>query len=311
MTTESSPNGVLLMAYGAPRTLEDVGPYYTHIRGGREPRPDQIEELKERYRKIGGESPLLRITEAQARALETQLNWHREQYRTFVGMKHWHPFIREAVEAMASRGIERVVALALAPHYSRMSVGGYLRAVDEALEALGDSMEVLPVESYHAHSGFIEAVAGKVRQGVEAFPQEVRREVQVVFTAHSLPQRILDEGDPYQDQLLETCRLVAEQVGLASWHFAYQSAGHTNEPWLGPDITQLLPSLAAEGHWHVLTTPVGFVADHLEILYDLDYEAQELARSLDLSLRRTESLNDDPIFISALADVVQKKLEKS
>jgi protoporphyrin/coproporphyrin ferrochelatase len=281
---------VILMAYGSPATAEDVPAYLADIREGRPVSPETIVELTERYRRIGGRSPLDDITEAQRAALERELG-----VPVFVGMKHWRPRIAEAVEAALAGGADTLVGLVLAPHYSRLSIAGYRERLEQALQGRA---ELVFVESWHDHPPFLDLLADRVR-GYDG---------QVVFTAHSLPERILVDGDPYRDQLLETSRLVAERAGLADWSFAFQSASPTGEPWLGPDILEELDRLAANGVRRVLVCPVGFVSDHLEILWDLDIEAQERAAELGLELERIESLNDDPAFVRALAALVRERL---
>lgn len=281
---------VILMAYGSPTTADDVPAYLADIREGRPVSQDAIEELTERYRRIGGRSPLDEITEAQRAGLERELG-----LPVFVGMKHWQPRIAEAVEAALAGGAETIVGLVLAPHYSRLSIAGYRERLEDALR---DRAGLLFVESWHDHEPFLEALAERVR-GFDGH---------VVFTAHSLPKRILRDGDPYRDQLLETSRLVAERADVADWSFAFQSASATGEPWLGPDILEELERLAANGVQRVLVCPVGFVSDHLEILWDLDVEARERAAELGLELDRIESLNDDPAFLRALAALVRETL---
>jgi len=301
--------GVLLMAHGSPETLDDVEAYYTHIRGGRPPLPEALAELKERYRRIGGRSPLLGITRAQARALEQALNADgpARRFRVYVGMLHWRPFIREAVAQMVKDGIREAVGLALVPHYSRISVGAYIEA---ARQALRESLNIRFVGSWHLHPLFLEALAERVREGLARFPQEERGRTMVVFTAHSLPERALEGDDPYPRQLQETCTAVAERLGLehTRWRFAYQSTRQAPEPWLGPDVLEVLDELAGEGVQAVLICPVGSVADHLEILYDIDVVCRERAEWLGLHLERTDSLNDDPRFIRALAAIVKENL---
>jgi ferrochelatase len=278
------------MAYGSPSTADDIRPYFEDIRGGRPVSDEAVAELAERYQRIGGRSPLDEVTEAQRAALERELG-----IPVFVGMKHWRPRIAEAVERALESGATRIVGVVLAPHYSRLSVGEYRERLEAALEGR-DAVLVL-VESWHDDSAFMDVVADRVR-GTDAW---------VLFTAHSLPERILARGDPYRDQLLETSRLVAERAGLGErWSFAFQSASATGEPWLGPDILEELERLAGEGHGKVLVAPVGFVSDHLEILWDLDIAARDKARELGLELERTDSLNDDPRFIRALAGLVEK-----
>ncbi len=310
MPNSDPPIGVLLMAYGSPDRLEDVEAYYTHIRGGRRPSPTAVAALQARYRRIGGRSPLLEITRAQARALEAALNGTvaagAEGFRVYVGMRHWRPFIGEAIARMAADGVRDAVGLSLAPHYSRLSVGAYIEAAQQALQELQAPLRLRFVEHWHTHPLFLEALADRVQRGLERFSPAERERLILIFTAHSLPQRILEWGDPYPRHLHETCVEVVRRVGLEAtrWRFAYQSAGHTAEPWLGPDLSEVLERLARQGVPAVLVCPVGFVADHLEVLYDLEIEAREQAEGLGMHLERTDSLNDDPRLIQALRDVV-------
>ena len=276
------------MAYGSPERPEDIAPYLTDIRGGRPVRPEAVEELSERYRRIGGRSPLNEITERQRAALE-----RAGGLPVYVGMRHWSPRILDAVEAALADGAERVVGLVLAPHYSGISIGGYRERLEQALDGRA---ELDFVESWHDDEAFVSVLADRVR-GTDAH---------VVFTAHSLPARILADGDPYRDQLLETSRLVAERAAVENWSFAFQSESATGEPWLGPDILVELDMLRARGVAKVLVAPVGFVSDHLEILWDIDIAARQRAAELGLELDRIESLNDDPDFVQALVGVVEK-----
>jgi ferrochelatase len=282
--------GVVLMAYGSPGRIEDIRSYLEDIREGRPASDEAVEELTERYRRIGGRSPLDDITERQRAALERELGMP-----VYVGMKHWRPRIAEAVEASLAGGAERVVGVVLAPHYSALSIAGYRERLEGALEGRA---ELRFVESWHDHEPFLAVLADRVR-GTDAH---------VVFTAHSLPERVLAMGDPYRDQLLETSRLVAERAGIERWSFAFQSASETGEPWLGPDILEELDALNEQGVRDVLVCPVGFVSDHLEILWDLDVEARERAAELGLRLDRIESLNDDPAFIRSLAELARQAL---
>jgi protoporphyrin/coproporphyrin ferrochelatase len=281
---------VVLMAYGSPSEIDDIPAYLADIREGKPVSERAVEELKERYRRIGGRSPLDDHTESQRAALERELG-----LPVHVGMKHWRPRISEAVDAALAGGAERIVGLVLAPHYSRLSIATYRSRFEDTL---GDRAEHVFVESWHDHEPFIDVLADRVR-GTDAH---------VVFTAHSLPERILRDGDPYRDQLLETSGLVAERAGLDSWSFAFQSASATGEPWLGPDILEELDRLRAQGVRKVLVCPVGFVSDHLEILWDLDVAARGRADELGLELERVDSLNADPAFVRALAGVVRKAL---
>jgi protoporphyrin/coproporphyrin ferrochelatase len=278
------------MAYGSPEGIDGIRPYLEDIREGRPVSDRAVEELTERYRRIGGGSPLAEITERQRAALEREL-----ELPVHVGMKHSRPRIAEAVEAAQAGGADLVIGLVLAPHYSALSIAGYR---DRLEVALGAGTELRFVESWHDHGTYLDVLAERVR-GTAAH---------VVFTAHSLPERILDLGDPYRDQLLETSRLIAERAGLDRWSFAFQSASETGEPWLGPDILDELDELHSRGVHEVLVAPVGFVSDHLEILWDLDVEARERAAALGLKLDRIESLNDDPAFIRALAELVRQAL---
>ncbi len=285
-------DAVVLMAYGSPERLADVPAYYSDIRGGRPIRPELLADLVERYRRLGVEdgSPLNAITEAARAALEQELG-----FPVYTGMRHWTPRIAEAAERALACGAERVVGLVLAPHYSRMSIGRY-RALLE--DALGGRAELLFVERWGEEPGFVGLLADRVR-GTEAH---------VVFTAHSLPARIVEEGDPYRDELLETSRLVAEEAGVESWSFSFQSESPTGEPWLGPDILDHLADLRGRGVGSVLLCPVGFVADHLEIKWDLDTEARERADELGLELARIELPNADAAFVEVLAGLVRRAL---
>jgi len=283
---------VILMAYGSPDRLADVPAYYADIRGGRPVAPDKLEDLIARYRRLGIEhdNPLNAITGQTRAALERQLG-----LPVFTGMRHWQPRIAEAVELAVAARVDTIVGLVLAPHYSRMSIGVYRRLLEDAV---ADRAAILFVDSWHDEPGFIDLLADRVRDAT----------AHVVFTAHSLPARILGEDDPYQDQLFETARLVADQAGIADWSFSYQSASPTGEPWLGPDILDHLDDLYARGVRGVLICPVGFVADHLEIRWDLDIVAAERARELGMSLTRIALPNADPTFIRVLAGLVRQRM---
>jgi ferrochelatase len=281
---------IVLMAYGSPAGLEDIRPYLEDIREGRPVSDEAVEELTERYRRIGGSSPLAEITERQRDALERELG-----LPVHVGMKHSRPRIAEAAEAAQAGGANRVVGVVLAPHYSALSIAGYRERLEAALR---EGTELIFVESWHDHGPYLDVLADRVH-GTDAH---------VVFTAHSLPERILALGDPYRDQLLETSRFIAERAGLDRWSFAFQSASATGEPWLGPDILEELDELHSSRVRKVLVAPIGFVSDHLEILWDLDVEARERAAELGLELDRIESLNDDPAFTRALAELVRQAL---
>lgn len=280
------------MAYGSPERIADVPAYYADIRGGRPIAPENLEDLVARYRRLGIEesNPLNAITEATRAALEAELG-----RPVFTGMKHWTPRIADAAEAALETGATTIAGLVLAPHYSRLSIAGYRAQLEEAIAGRA---EIAFVESWHDERGFVELLADRVR-GTSAH---------VVFTAHSLPARILADGDPYRDQLLETSELVAAAAGVDDWSFSFQSESPTGEPWLGPDILDHLGELKRAGVDEVLVCPVGFVSDHLEIRWDIDTEAQDKARELGLRLERIEMPNADPRFVRVLAGIVRRAL---
>ena len=324
---------VFLLAYGGPLSLEDVEPYLLDVRHGRPTPPELVEEVRERYRLIGGRSPLLEHTRSQAQALEAWLNQQAPGgFKTFVGMRHWHPYIHEVLPEVLRHGFTRMVTLPMAPHYSRMSIGAYRQALEKALQAQGyrpvaepvtatadgltytvqrwqaqaaqtpSALDLAFITRWSTHPGFLQAVAHKVK---EALQQWSGTQPVIIFTAHSLPQKVVEQGDPYHDEVWESARRVAEMLGLNAWHVAYQSAGASAVPWLGPDVGDLVQDLARQGVRDVLVVPIGFVCDHVEILYDIDIELQDLARNLGVRLARTASLNDDPRFIAALGQMVQ------
>ena len=283
---------VVLMAYGSPERLADVPAYYSDIRGGQSIAAEHLEDLVDRYRRLGIEdsNPLNAITEATRAALEREL-----ALPVFTGMKHWVPRIAEAADRAVAAGADTVVGLVLAPHYSRLSIAGYR---DQLERALAGRAELRFVESWHDDAGFVSFLADRIRSST----------AHVVFTAHSLPERILDDGDPYRDQLLETAGLIADAAGKRDWSFSFQSESPTGEPWLGPDILDHLSALHEQGIDDVLVCPVGFVSDHLEIRWDIDTEAQERARELGLRLERIEMPNDDPRFVAVLGAIVRRAL---
>jgi ferrochelatase len=283
---------VVLMAYGSPDRIEDVPAYYEDIRGGRPVRPELLADLTERYRRLGIEdsNPLNEITEQTRAALEAELG-----VPVFTGMKHWRPRIGDAAEGALATRAATIAALVLAPHYSRLSIGGYRQQLEDAIAGRA---ELVFVDSWNVEPGFVELLAGRVR-GTSAH---------VVFTAHSLPARILDEGDPYERQLMETATAVAQAAGLGDWSFSYQSESPTGEPWLGPDILDHLAALHADGKDDVLICPIGFVADHLEIRWDIDTEAQQRARELGMTVTRIEMPNADPAFVATLATIARRAL---
>ncbi len=290
--------GVLLMAHGTPSGPDEIAAFYTRIRRGRPPEPAQLAELEGRYRAIGGVSPLAQRTQAQVDAVRSELERRAPgRYRVSFGAKHTDPLIEEAAAALAAAGLERVVGVVLTPHGSSMGSQEYL---DRAAKELGTTPFV-PVGPWYAEPGFVELLASRVGAALGA----VHGRPRVIFTAHSLPERIREAGDTYPEQLDESARLVAEKAGLDDWLVAWQSAGRTPEPWLGPDVRDVVRQLGSDGATDaIVVCPIGFVADHLEVLYDLDVEVAQIAAVAGLEYLRTESLNDDPAFTALLADLI-------
>jgi protoporphyrin/coproporphyrin ferrochelatase len=298
-----STTAVLLMAYGTPRHPDEIEAYYTDIRRGRPPTPEALADLVARYDAIGGISPLAELTERQRDALQAALDAKNPgHYRVTLGLKHASPQIEEAVDALAAEGITKIIGLVLAPHFSTYSIGQYLGRARSAAEPHG--IEVLGVESWATEPAFIDFLSTDLTARLAKMPANTK----VLFTAHSLPQRIIDGGDPYPEELRATATAVAEKVGLAEWSgwaIAWQSAGRTPEPWIGPDILEVIDDLAtSEAADGVVISACGFVADHLEVLFDLDIEAKHRATSQGLAFDRTACVNDDPAVIAALADRV-------
>jgi protoporphyrin/coproporphyrin ferrochelatase len=286
--------GVLLLAHGTPESLDQMPAYLTRVRGGRAPSPELVDEMTRNYAAIGGRSPLLERTRRQASALEKALGDGR---RVYVGMRNWAPFIEEAIAEAVRDGVLSLVAVPLAPQYSDLSVGKYREAVKAATPA---ELAVHFVPSWHIHPGLLEAFAERLRAALDRGPWD-----DVVFTAHSLPTRVIEAGDPYATQVGETASGVAARAGLSRWSLAFQSAGRTPEPWLGPSLDDHVAAIARGGGRRILVCCVGFVCDHTEILFDIDVQAQRVAAAAGVTLERTESLNDSPTFIAALRDIVR------
>jgi ferrochelatase len=292
---------VVLMAYGTPRSREEIEPYYTDIRRGRPPTPELLADLVRRYEAIGGISPLAALTEAQRSALATALEQREPgRFEVVLGLKHAHPMIEETGAQLVARGVNKVVGLVLAPHYSSYSIGQYQDRLKASVE--GSGCDVRGIESWASNPAYVAFLAEEVRKGLEKLPAGSK----VLFTAHSLPERIIAAGDPYPSELRKTATWVSAAGNLApgSWDIAYQSAGRTPEPWLGPDILAAIDELAAQGVPGVLVCPCGFVADHLEVLYDLDIEAAQHAEKKGIAFARTGSMNDNPAVIASLAEQV-------
>lgn len=297
---------VLLASYGTPNSPDEVEAYYTHILRGRKPPYDRLEDLKRRYIAIGGRSPLLEITQRQAEALEKKLAEDGVQVRTYVGMRHWHPFIDDVAREICRSGLRELIVIPLTPHYSSTSVGEYRETVQRALTQLGADITLKFVESWHLNPLLLKTWETLIGEALAEYA--TLNSVYLLFTAHSMPVRYIHQGDPYERQLLETSMELAKTLAMERWGLAYQSAGHTHEPWLGPDLLEKMNKLAKEGEKNVLVAPVGFVSDHLEVLYDIDLEAASLARQLGLRLRRTRMPNDAPTFVATLASVTKQML---
>ncbi len=291
------------MAYGSPSSLDEVGDYLAQVRGGRGSSPDEIEHLKQRYQRVGGQTPLLQITKSQADALRKKLIADGYPVRVSFGMKHWHPFIEDIVERISIDNPPTLVGLALAPHYSKLSIGGYEDSVRRGLARKNSNVHFVMVKSWHTEPSLITALSTRVSNMLKEIAGSGG--TMVVFTAHSLPLRVVSVDDPYRAQLLETSQLVAREAGVSGWDFAFQSASGPTGTWLGPSLKEKISEFSNKGIKRILVCPVGFVSDHLEILYDLDVEARDYANSHGIALTRTLSLNDDPMFIEALAEVAK------
>ncbi|MBE3560337.1 MAG: ferrochelatase [Ktedonobacteraceae bacterium] len=299
--------GVMLMALGTPAGPDDIEAYYTRMRGGRPPTPELLRDLQSRYTAIGGKSPLLERTESQMRGLQAILDQQAPgRFRVVLGMQHSRPFITESLAALAESGVQRVVGLVLAPHYSHMSIGIYRQRL---LEANRFALPISMIEHWHLERGYLDFLATALQETLEQVTRESdvpAEKIEVLFTAHSLPERILSMNDPYAGQVRETAEAVAQRLQLPHWSIAWQSAGRTAEPWIGPPLLDVMAELPARGFAGVVVCSEGFVSDHLEILYDLDIEARQAARQLGLAFARTPMPNDDPGFLSALASVIQR-----
>ncbi|MGG0644174.1 ferrochelatase [Sporosarcina gallistercoris] len=303
--------GLLVMAYGTPYKEEDIEPYYTHIRRGRKPAPEQLEDLKNRYEAIGGISPLAHITDGQAQALCDALNRQQDEieFKLYIGLKHITPFIEDAVEQMNNDGIKEAVTVVLAPHYSTFSVKSYNTRAKEEADKYGISLT--SVESWYKQPKFLKYWEEKIRETFDGMSDEEREKSVLIVSAHSLPQKIREAGDPYPDQLEETAKLLAEAADVKEYAVGWQSEGQTGEPWLGPDVQDLTRELSEKkGYTSFVYTPVGFVSDHLEVLFDNDYECKVVCDEIGASYHRPAMPNTDPLFIGAVADAVLEKATK-
>jgi len=297
---------VLLLAHGAPEYLEDIPEFLLNVRGGRKLSEAAVEEIVNRYRRIGGGSPLLAITNRQAEALADRLG-----RRVYVGMRNWRPFIADTVRRLHEDGVEDLVAICLAPQNSRTSIGLYRKHLANAAKQLAPHLQVEFVESWHDNNELIAAFTEKVTTALGRIGETAREPVPVIFTAHSVPRRTIEEGDPYEAQVRETSLLVARRAALADWSVAFQSQGMTPEPWIGPTVESQIDLLAAAGHRHVLLVPVSFVSDHVEVLYDVDIVFREYGQAKGVTVWRSESLNDSRLLIQALARIASATVSKT
>jgi ferrochelatase len=307
MPSPDRPLGVLLMTYGSPSSLDDVERYMTAVRGGRAPEPGLLTEFRRRYGVIGG-SPLVEITRRQAAAVERALG---DDWRVRAAMRFSAPTIADALRELGREGVAEAVGIVMSPQYSPLLMGGYGRAVEAARIEVGeDAPDVAVAGDWYREPGFVEALGSRVREAIERLPSDERPTAPVLLTAHSLPRRVAEQEPDYLRQLSETAELVAASAGIADgrWRFCWQSAGHEPGEWMKPDFADLMPELAAEGHRSVVVAPVQFLADHLEILYDVDVGAREQAEAAGLRFERIRSLNDDPTFVAGLASVARGTL---
>lgn len=310
--SQPRPIAVLLMALGGPDSLESVEAYLLDMRGGRATPPELVAEIRERYEATGGKSPVLDITRELAGKLEAALNRPGvASFRVFVGLRHWRPRIAEAWAEVTAADPQRVVAICLAPHYSAMTVGRYLEKLDEARRDVGGEIPLTTVGSWARHPKLIDALAGTVTAGLEQFPEDERADVPVLFTAHSLPARILASNDPYPGEVRATMEAVCETLRLPVTRFAYQSQGRSAEPWLGPTVEAVLDELAADGHRNVLVAPIGFLSEHVEINYDIDIEFKDRAGRLGLRLERTPMLDATDPLVHTVAALVDEQLSEA
>ena len=307
------PIGVLVMAYGGPNSLDEIPGYLADIREGRPTTPAVLEEITNNYRQIGGKSPLFEFSSQQMACVAERLEeQYPDRFRFYLGMRHWSPWIEDVVGQMIDDGIQRAVSIVLAPHYSKLSIAKYHAKIADGLEMYRGDIDFSHVTDYHTAEGLIQALANRVQMGLERWPESEREKVHVVLSAHSLPVRIIKMGDPYDDQMQETARLVAARAGLpdARWSWSYQSAGRSPEPWLGPQLPEHITALAERGIRDIISIPVGFVSDHVEILYDIDIQGQAVAKELGVRLERPPALNDDPLFIGTLVEEIERAAKR-
>ena len=303
--------GVLVMAYGGPNSLDEVEPYLQDVRGGRATPEGVVREVEQRYEKIGGRSPIFERTHAQSEALQSALDEQGAGFRTFVGMRHWHPFIGEVVPEIEDAEIHRIVGIVMAPHYSKMSVEAYFQALAQAIEAASASLEVVRIESWKNDPGYLDVLEARVVDGLQHFSSDTRSRVQLILTAHSLPERILEWNDPYPTELQVTFHQLTARFPTQPAHFAYQSAAMTPDPWLGPDAGELMEDLIENGESEFLVVPIGFVSEHVEILYDIDIEYRNRIEAAGGRLERIAMPGASPRMMSSLAHRVRSAAAES
>ncbi len=303
MTTAT--HHLMIMAYGGPNTLDDVRPYLLDVRNYRPTSDHVVDEITDRYRQIGGRSPILELTQAEAAGIEQALNEQAsegEVWKVWVGMRHWHPFIKDTLAEMEAAGVTEVVGLVMAPHYSQMSIGAYFKRAAEA----GSSIEIREVQSWNLLPGYLDALEDRIHAALRKFPEGERDRVPIIYTAHSLPERIRTWDDPYERELQATVAALRERFPNQPSEWAFQSAAMTPDPWLGPDAGVVIERLHGEGVSSVLVCPIGFVCEHVEILFDIDVEFSQQAKGLGMHLERIEMLNDHPLLLSGLAAMVRE-----
>ncbi len=304
------------MTMGGPDSLEAVGPFLSDVRGGRPTPPEMVREITERYRATGGKSPALAITKELAQRVEERLNAAgAPRFRVYVGLRHWHPYIRETYQEIVKDGIRRLVGVCMAPQNSRLSVGAYIRKVSEAQTESGAPVRFTSVPTWNCHPAFVRGIAGNIRAALEKFPAAAREKIALIFTAHSLPERILADGDPYPGEVRATVDAVLAALGplppAAAWRFAYQSQGRTEDSWLGPTVESTLDELHGLGYRDVLMAPIGFVSDHLEVLYDIDIDFKKRAAAKGMRLERIAMLNASGPLVETVVDVVGAHLKET
>lgn len=301
---------LLIMAYGGPDSMEDVRPYLLDVRNHRPTSEEIFKEVEERYELIGGRSPILDLTEAQAKGIQGSLNdlaEDGETWKVWTGMRHWHPYIAETMDEMKAEGVEKMVTLVMAPHYSAMSIGAYNNAVDSA----DADIEAASIDRWNLMPGYLEALTDRINDALQKFPEDVRDSVPIIYTAHSLPERIRENDDPYESDLQQTFEAMNAQFPEHEGHWAYQSAAMTKEPWLGPDGSEVIEEIHKAGGKHVLIVPVGFVCEHVEILFDIDVEFKEQAEELGMQLERISMVNDHPAMMRGLAEIVRERATRA